>query len=171
MQTAICPGSFDPVTNGHQDIIERAAKIFSKVVVAVLENPSKTPLFSVDERSQMLYTVLRHLPNIQVKHFSGLLVNFAAQNNARIIIKGLRAISDFEIEFQMAMINKYMFPELETMFMMTKNEYSYLSSSLVKELASFGANIKGLVDPHVEERLREKIAKLKAASEASGNIR
>ena len=159
MEKAICPGSFDPVTNGHQDIIERTAKIFSEVIVAVLENPSKQPLFTIEERCDMLNKVLKHLPNVRVMNFSGLLVQFAQQNNARVIVKGLRAISDFEIEFQMAMINKFLYPELETMFMMTRNDNSYLSSSLVKELVSFGASVKGLVDPYVEEMLLYKLKK------------
>jgi pantetheine-phosphate adenylyltransferase len=153
---AICPGSFDPVTNGHIDIIERTAQLFPAVVVGVLENPSKKPLFSLEERVDLLKSVLSHLPNVEVFCFSGLLVDFVKQVNGSVIVKGLRAFSDFEIEFQMALNNKRMAPGIETMFMMTKNEYSFLSSSMAKELALFGGDIHGLVPELVEKVLREK---------------
>src|SRR5690554_7718194 len=157
MTIAICPGSFDPVTNGHLDIIERAATIFDLVIVAVLKNPSKTQLFTVDERSALLETVLEHLPNVKIDHFAGLLVNYAESRDARVIVKGLRAISDFEYEFQMALTNKRQNPAIETMFMMAKNEYSFLSSSMVKELAYFGGNLDGLVPPQVLSALEKKV--------------
>jgi pantetheine-phosphate adenylyltransferase len=153
---AVCPGSFDPVTNGHIDIIERAAQLFPLVVVGVLENPSKKPIFSLGERVSLLKSVLSHLPNVEVFCFSGLLVDFVRQVNGSLIVKGLRAISDFEIEFQMALNNKRMAPEIETMFMMTKNEYSFLSSSMIKELAQFGGDIHGLVPVQVEKALHDK---------------
>lgn len=156
MVKAICPGSFDPVTYGHLDIIERASQLFYSVVVAVLENPSKKPIFSLEERVKLLKSAVSHLPNVEVSFFNGLLVDFVRQVNGDLIVKGLRAISDFEIEFQMALSNKRMAPEIETMFMMTKNEYSFLSSSMVKELFQFGGDIHDLVSPEVENALREK---------------
>ena len=153
---AVCPGSFDPVTNGHIDIIERTAQLFPSVVVGVIQNPNKKPLFSLEERVELLKSVLGHLPNVEVYYFSGLLVDFVNKVNGNLIVKGLRAISDFEIEFQMAHINKRMTPDIETMFMMTKNEYSFLSSSMVKELAQLGGDLQGLVPPAVEKSLLEK---------------
>jgi pantetheine-phosphate adenylyltransferase len=153
---AICPGSFDPITKGHLDIIERAAEFFPRVIVGVLENPGKKPLFSLEERVELIKSGVKHLPNVEVDCFSGLLIDFAKKVNGNVIIKGLRAISDFEIEFQMAMNNKRLAPEIETMFMMTKNEYSFLSSSAVKEIARFGGDIHDLVTPEVEAALHEK---------------
>jgi pantetheine-phosphate adenylyltransferase len=152
----ICPGSFDPITRGHLDIIERAAVLFSTVVVGVLENPSKEPLFSVAERVTFTKTAVSYLPNVEVQFFNGLLVDFAKNVKADLIIKGLRAISDFEYEFQMALNNKRLAPEIETMFMMTKNEYSFLSSSVVREIARFGGNIHDLVTPEIEIALKTK---------------
>lgn len=157
MTIAICPGSFDPVTNGHLDIIERAAAIFDTVIVAVLENPSKTPLFSAAERRRFLQEVLTHLKNVEVEYFRGLLVDYAKSKGARVIVKGLRALSDFESEFQMALTNKKVNSEIETMFMMTANEYSFLSSSMVKELVYFGADPEGFVPPLVVSALAEKL--------------
>ncbi len=156
MTIAICPGSFDPVTNGHLDIIERAAAIFDHVIVAVLENPSKKPLFTIEERLNFLREVLAGRDNIEVEHFQGLLVDFARKKKARVIIKGLRAVSDFESEFQQALTNKKLNPEIETMFMMTANEYSFLSSSMVKDLVYFGGNPEDLVPPVVAAALAEK---------------
>jgi pantetheine-phosphate adenylyltransferase len=155
-QKVICPGSFDPITKGHLDIIERAAALFPQVIVGVLENPSKKPLFSVVERVEFTKMAVGYLPNVEVRFFSGLLVDFAIKAKADLIIKGLRAISDFEYEFQMALNNKRLAPEIETMFMMTKNEYSYLSSSVVREIAQFGGNVHDLVTPEVEAALKVK---------------
>lgn len=153
---AVCPGSFDPITNGHLDIVERAAQLFPSVVVGVLENPSKKPLFSLEERVNLIRTAVKHLKNVEVECFSGLLIDFTRRVGSNLIVKGLRAISDFEIEFQMALNNKRMSPEIETIFMMTKNEYSFLSSSMVKEIIQFGGDISGLVPPIVETALRKK---------------
>lgn len=153
---AVCPGSFDPVTNGHLDIVERAAQLFPGVVVGVLENPGKRPLFSLEERVDLIRTAVKHLTNVEVECFSGLLIDFTRRVGSNLIVKGLRAISDFEIEFQMALNNKRMAPEIETIFMMTKNEYSFLSSSMVKEIIQFGGDIRGLVPPGVEVALKQK---------------
>jgi len=153
---AVCPGSFDPITNGHLDIVERAAQLFPGVIVGVLENPSKKPLFSLEERVDLIRTAVKHLKNVEVECFSGLLIDFTKRVGSNLIVKGLRAISDFEIEFQMALNNKRMAPEIETIFMMTKNEYSYLSSSMVKEIIQFGGDISGLVPYVVETALKKK---------------
>lgn len=153
---AICPGSFDPITNGHLDIIERASQLFPEVVVGVLENPNKKHLFTLNERVCFIKSAINHLPNVEVCFFNGLLVDFARQIDGNLIIRGLRAITDFEVEFQMALNNKRMAPEIETMFMMTKNEYSFLSSSMVKELAQFGGDITELVPEIVARSLKEK---------------
>ncbi|AFS70934.1 pantetheine-phosphate adenylyltransferase [Exiguobacterium sp. KRL4] len=156
---AICPGSFDPITNGHLDIIERAAPIFDEIIVAVLNNSSKQPLFSVRERMELISEVTEHLPHIKVDSFDGLLVDYAAEVGANVIVRGLRAVSDFEYEMQVASINKKMNDQIETLFMMTNNQYSFLSSSIVKEAAKYGASVAGLVPPVVEEALRHKYSK------------
>jgi pantetheine-phosphate adenylyltransferase len=153
---AICPGSFDPVTYGHLDIIERTAALFPAVIVGVLENPGKNPLFSPEERVEQIQSAARHLSNVEVMGFNGLLVDFARKMGATLIVKGLRAISDFEYEFQMSLNNKRLAPEIETMFMMAKNEYSFLSSSVVREIARFGGNIRDLVTPEIETALKRK---------------
>jgi pantetheine-phosphate adenylyltransferase len=156
VRKAICPGSFDPVTYGHLDIIQRAAAQFDEVVVAVLTNPRKQPLFSASERLQMLNESLAHLPNVWAIHAEGLLVDCARKVGATAIVKGLRPIQDFEYEWQMGMVNRELDAEVETFFLMSRKEYSYLSSSIVRELASFGAKLDGLVPPPVEARLRAK---------------
>lgn len=153
---AICPGSFDPVTMGHLDIIERTAATFARTVVAVLDNPVKAPLFTTAERCELLRKATRHLEHVEIKHFDGLLVEFAQAQGARVIIRGLRALSDFEAEFQMALTNKHLAPEIETMFIVTRPEFSFLSSSMVKELVRFGGSLAGLVIPAVEEALLTK---------------
>ena len=158
MKIAIYPGSFDPVTNGHLDIIERSAKIFDKVIVAILVNSSKVPTFSTEEKIDMIKKVTAHIPNVEVEFFDGLLVNFVKSKGAQVVVKGLRAISDFEYEFQMALLNKNIEPEIETLFMMTNNKYSYLSSSIVKELGKLGADLTDLVP---EEIITDIIDKLK----------
>ena len=155
--TAIYPGSFDPVTNGHLDLIERGAKIFDRLVVAVLRNLEKDPLFALTERVGMLREVTRPWPKVEVDIFDGLLVEYARQRGARVILRGIRAISDYEYELQMAMMNRKLEPEIETVFMMPAEAYSYLSSRLVREIARLGGPLQGMVPPVVEQRLRAKV--------------
>lgn len=166
MTTAICPGSFDPVTNGHLDIITRAAEIFDEVIVAVGNNPGKKTLFTIEERVALLKQAIADigLKNVRVDHFNGLQVDYARAQKAQVIVKGLRALSDFEYEFQMALTNKKLAPELETMFMMTENKYAFLSSSLVKELVLFGGNPEGLIPPVVFAPLQAKMAEVRERS-------
>ena len=156
---AVYPGSFDPVTNGHLDIIERTSKVFDKVIVAVLENPDKKPMFTKEERVCMLKKVTGYIPNIEVESFSGLLINYMYKKDAKVIVKGLRAVSDFEYEFQMALLNNKLDPGVETLFMMTNNKYSYLSSSSVKQIALFGGCIKELVPDAIICDIIEKVKK------------
>jgi len=155
----VYPGSFDPVTNGHLDIIDRAAKLCDKLIVAVLVNRSKAPAFTMEERVSFLEQVLGGKDNVEVIPFSGLLVDFMKKHNATTVIKGLRAVSDFEYEFQMALLNKNLDPEIETLFMMTNIKYSYLSSSAVKEIASYGGNIRDLVPEQIVDQIYEKLRK------------
>lgn len=156
MARALCPGSFDPPTNGHVDVIERAARYFEQVVVAVIENPSKQPLFSVTERIDMLRDALAHVSNIDVASFDGLLVDFARERDIDLVVKGLRAVSDFEYELQMAQMNSTLAPGLDTMFVTATPASSFLSSSLVKEVARFGGSIEGLVPPVVAKALEDR---------------
>jgi pantetheine-phosphate adenylyltransferase len=153
---ALCPGTFDPVTNGHLDIIERATRCFDRVVVAVLENPVKAPLFTVDERVAMLKEAVAELENVEVDSFSGLLVDYATARGIRIMVKGLRAVTDFDYELQMAQMNNKM-SGAETFFVPTSPQWSYLSSSLIKEVVRFGADVSGLVPRFVMDRLEEKL--------------
>ncbi|MCC6485114.1 MAG: pantetheine-phosphate adenylyltransferase [Armatimonadetes bacterium] len=157
MTTAVYPGSFDPVTSGHLDIIERAAHLFDKVIVAVAPNTQKNPLFTTQERLSLLRKVCESFSNVSVDCFSGLLVNYALAHGARAIVKGLRAVSDFEFELQMAQMNRRLAPEVHTVFMMTTTEHSYLSSSIVKEIAALGGSVKGLVPGVVEDFLIKKL--------------
>ena len=159
MVRAIVPGSYDPVTNGHLDIIGRAASMFDSVVVAVARNYSKAPMFTAEERVEMLRSVCVEWPNVSIDAFEGLLVNYAFERNATVIIKGLRAVSDFEYELQMALMNRRLNRSVETVFLMTGPEHSYLSSSIVKEIARLGGTVEGLVPQRVEELLRAKLAK------------
>ena len=154
MATALCPGSYDPPTNGHIDVIERASRYFEKVVVAVIANPSKQPLFTLEERSDMLRDALTHVDNVEIVSFDGLLVDFAKDRDLGVVVKGLRAISDFEYELQMAQMNSNLSPGLDTMFMTAKPEWAFLSSSLVKEVARYGGAIEGLVPPGVAKALQ-----------------
>ena len=155
-RTALYPGTFDPVTYGHLDVIERTAKHFDTLVVAVLENPSKAPLFGVEERLAMLKEATTHVDNVELDSFSGLLVDFAAQRDTQAIVKGLRAVSDFDYELQMAQMNSRL-SGVDTFFIATNPKWSYLSSSLVKEVARFGGEVEGLVPDHVRARLAEKL--------------
>ena len=153
---AICPGSFDPITNGHLDIISRGAKIFDEVIVAIFNNQSKSPLFNVEERIQLIRKATEHIPNVSVDMSEGLLVDYAAKHQANAILRGLRAVSDFEYEMQITSMNKKLEPEIETIFMMTNNQYSFLSSSIVKEVAKYDGNIGNLVPDFVEEAIKKK---------------
>ena len=155
-RVAIYPGSFDPLTNGHVDIIERGAKIFDAIIVAILANVEKTPLFSENERITIIRDVFKGHDNVQVETFSGLLVDYAQLKNASVLVRGLRAVSDFEYEFQMALMNRHLAPGLETVFMMPDEKYTYISSRLIKEVFTLGGEITGLVPPVVEEKLRAK---------------
>jgi pantetheine-phosphate adenylyltransferase len=156
---AVYPGSFDPVTHGHLDIIHRAAKHFDKVIVAVLHNEKKNPLFTVEERKTLLRQVTQNLPNVEIDNFSELLINYMRTKDAQVIVRGLRAVSDFEYELQMASTNQKLDPEVETFFMMTNPKYSYLSSSIVKEIARFQGAVNDLVPTEVEQALRLKYKK------------
>ncbi|HHW44071.1 pantetheine-phosphate adenylyltransferase [Desulfofundulus thermobenzoicus] len=158
MRIAVYPGSFDPITNGHLDVIERAACLFDQLIVAVSRNTNKKPLFTVQEREEMLREVLQPYYNVIVDSFDGLTVNYARDRGAQAIVRGLRAISDFENEFMMALTNKKLVPAVDTVFLMTRAEFSFISSSAVKEVAYFGGCVRDLVPPAVENRLREKFA-------------
>ncbi|NMM65649.1 pantetheine-phosphate adenylyltransferase [Clostridium sp. P21] len=160
MKTAVYPGSFDPITNGHLDIIKRASKVFDEVIVGVLINPEKKGLFNVEERVELINSVIKYIPNVKVESFSGLLINFMRQKDAKVIIKGLRAVSDFEYEFQMSLMNSKLDPNIETVFMMASSGNSFLSSSSVKQVAMFGGCIKGLVPDNIIPDIISKIKSL-----------
>ena len=155
-RVAIYPGSFDPLTSGHVDIIERGARIFDEIIVAILANVEKTPLFSETERVGIIQDVFKGHPNVKVETFNGLLVEYAQRKKASVLVRGLRAVSDFEYEFQMALMNRHLAPGLETVFMMPAEQYTYISSRLIKEVFTLGGEITGLVPPLVEEKLRAK---------------
>ena len=156
---AVYPGSFDPLTNGHVDIITRGARIFDRIIVAILINAEKAPLFDMDERLEIATEVFTDLPNVEVDTFGGLLVDYAERRRAQVIVRGLRAVSDFEFEFQMALMNRRLNGKIETVFMMPAEQYSYISSRLIKEVFSLGGRVHGLVPDMVEERLRQKVTK------------
>ncbi|WP_313583775.1 pantetheine-phosphate adenylyltransferase [Lacrimispora sp.] len=157
MRKAVYPGSFDPVTFGHLDIIERSARMSDHLIIGVLNNNSKTPLFSVEERVNMLKSLTKHLPNVEVESFGGLLVDFVRANQADAVIRGLRAVTDFEYELQIAQTNRVMAPEIDTVFLTTNLKYSYLSSSIVKEIAAYGGEINTFVPACVAERVMKKM--------------
>ncbi len=153
---ALYPGSFDPLTNGHVDIIERGARLFDRIIIAILVNPEKSPLFTPAERVELAREVFAHWPNVEVDTFNGLLVDYAQAKQASVLVRGLRAVSDFEYEMQMALMNRHLSPDLETVFMMPGEAYTYLSSRLVKEVFALGGSVAGLVPPAVERRLLAK---------------
>ena len=171
MRRAIYPGSFDPVTNGHLDIIQRGCKLFDEIIIAVLINPDKTPFFSVNERCEILTDVVKDIDHggctLTVESFEGLLVQYAADRGANAIVRGIRAISDYEYELQMALMNRRLEPNIETVFMMPAETYSYVSSRLVKEVFQLGARIEGLVPPLVEQRMRAKVQSPKSKVQSS----
>lgn len=154
---AVYPGSFDPLTNGHVDIITRGARIFDRIIVAILINAEKAPLFEMTERLEIAKEVFKEFPNVEVDTFDGLLVDYVERRRAHVIVRGLRAVSDFEFEFQMALMNRRLNGKIETVFMMPAEQYSYISSRLIKEVFSLGGRVHGLVPDTVEERLRQKV--------------
>jgi len=158
-KTALCPGTYDPITEGHRDIIRRCARVFDNVIITVSDNPKKTPMFSVKERIDFISRSLAELGNIEIIFFKGLLIDLAKERNAQVIVKGLRAISDFEYELQMAQMNKKLAPEIETFFLISNPKYAYLSSSAVKEVAGLGGCIKGLVPDEVKEDILKSFKK------------
>lgn len=157
MTRAIYPGSFDPITNGHMDIIERSSKMVDELIIGVLINHSKSPLFTIEERTDMIRKVTEHLGNVYVKAFDGLLIDFAKNCGASVIVRGLRAVTDFEYELQMAQTNRVLAPNVDTVFLTTNLKYSYLSSSIVKEIAGFGGDISEFVSPYIEKKVKEKV--------------
>ena len=159
MKIAVYPGTFDPITNGHVDIIMRSAKLFDKIIVTVAVNTQKTPLFDLTERTEMIRQVLGNRKNIEVDQFNGLIAEYLKRVNASAMIRGLRAISDFEFEFQMSLMNRKLNPDVETVFLMPAQEYIHLNSTIVKEVASFGGDVSEYVPEHVELKLREKYKK------------
>jgi pantetheine-phosphate adenylyltransferase len=158
MATVVYPGSFDPITNGHADLIERAARLFGQVIVGIARNVSKQPLFSLDERIELVSTVVGHLPNVRVMPIDGLLVDFVASQNAQVILRGLRAVSDFEYEFQLATMNRHLRPQIETIFLTPAEQHAFISSSLVKEVARFGGDVAVFLHAAVATALRARIA-------------
>jgi pantetheine-phosphate adenylyltransferase len=156
---ALYPGTFDPPTNGHVDLIQRGSKLFEHLTVAILKNPVKNPLFTVDERVEMLKEVTASLPNVSVSTFDGMMVDFARKLGASAVLRGIRAISDYEYEFQMALMNRRLAPEIETVFLQPAGRYSFISSRMLKEVFSFGGDVTGLVPPNVLKRLRSRIGK------------
>ena len=160
MVIAVYPGTFDPLTRGHEDLVRRASGLFDKLVVGVADSKNKSPFFSLEERLTIAEEVLGHYPNVEVKGFSGLLKEFVRENGARVIVRGLRAVSDFEYEFQMAGMNRYLLPDVETMFLTPSDQYQFISGTIVREIAQFRGDVSKFVFPSVERWLKEKIEKL-----------
>ena len=160
MVIAVYPGTFDPLTRGHEDLVRRASGLFDKLVVGVADSKNKSPFFSLEERLSIAEEVLGHYPNVEVRGFSGLLKEFVRQNNARVIVRGLRAVSDFEYEFQMAGMNRYLLPDVETMFLTPSDQYQFISGTIVREIAQFGGDVSKFVFPSVDRWLKEKIGKV-----------
>jgi pantetheine-phosphate adenylyltransferase len=158
MRSAIYPGSFDPLTNGHLSLIQRGLKMFDRLIVAIAVNPKKTPLFTTEERVVMIRDAIGAEPRVEIDSFEGLLVDYVRRRNMNVVLRGLRAMSDFEFEFQLANMNRRLAPEVETVFMMTGEDYFYVSSNLVREVASFGGNVEGMVPPNVLAQLRARFA-------------
>ena len=158
MRTVVYPGSFDPLTNGHLDVIQRAAKLFDRVIVAVARNEGKKPLFSMHERAELAAKAVAHVPNVEVDAFDGLLVDYVEKQGAQAIIRGLRAVSDFEFEFQLALMNRKLKEQIETIFMMPKDTFVFLSSQIVKEIARLGGDVGAFVPPHIQTALSAKLA-------------
>src|SRR5947208_1405133 len=159
MRTAVYPGSFDPITNGHLDVIQRAAKLFDRVIVAVAKNESKNPFFSMSQRQELCAQAVAHLPNVSVDAFTGLLVEYVERMHGDAVVRGLRAVSDFEFEFQLALMNRKLNERVETIFMVPKDTYTFLSSRIVKEIARLGGDVGAFVPPHVQEALKKKLSK------------
>ncbi|HVK58273.1 MAG TPA: pantetheine-phosphate adenylyltransferase [Candidatus Kapabacteria bacterium] len=157
MRTAVYPGSFDPITNGHLDVIQRAARLFDRVIVAVAINESKTPMFSMAQRKDLTARAVEHLPNVEVDTFTGLLVDYVQSKKGEAVIRGLRAVSDFEFEFQLALMNRKLNEKVETIFMMPKESYTFISSRMIKEVARLGGNVSSFVPAHVEQALHKKV--------------
>jgi pantetheine-phosphate adenylyltransferase len=168
-KVAIYPGSFDPVTNGHIDIVKRGLKLFDKIIVSILHNPSKEYLFTLEEREEMLKDSLKKLKNIEIDNFDGLLVDYAASRKAQAILRGLRAMSDFEYEFQMALMNRRLNREVQTVFLMTGLRWIFTSSSIIKEAIQFGGNIEGMVPPLVQKKLMKKFDITPASGQSGKN--
>ncbi|RXZ33947.1 pantetheine-phosphate adenylyltransferase [Oxalobacteraceae bacterium CAVE-383] len=160
MVIAVYPGTFDPLTRGHEDLVRRASGLFDKLVVGVADSKNKSPFFSLDERLSIAEEVLGHYPNVEVKGFSGLLKEFVRENGARVIVRGLRAVSDFEYEFQMAGMNRYLLPDVETMFLTPSDQYQFISGTIVREIAQFGGDVSKFVFPSVDRWLKQKIGKV-----------
>jgi pantetheine-phosphate adenylyltransferase len=160
MRIAICPGSFDPLTNGHLDVIQRATKLFDRVIVAVAHNESKQPFFTLAERLDLTTRALRHLPTVEVDSFDSLLVDYVEERGAQAIVRGLRAVSDFEFEFQLALMNRNMNERVETIFMMPKDTYTYLSSRMIKEIARLGGDVGAFVPTHIKEALQKRFEEI-----------
>jgi pantetheine-phosphate adenylyltransferase len=165
---AVYPGSFDPLTNGHVDIITRGARLFDRIIVAVLVNAEKSPLFTIAERVEIARAVFKHLPNVEIDTFGGLLVDYVERRGAQVIVRGLRAVSDFEFEFQMALMNQRLNGKIDTVFMMPAEQYTYISSRLIKEVFSLGGQVHGLVPDMVEQRLKEKLTQVKDTKTTRG---